>query len=439
MRKPIPLKTKAIDLLTTDRACDRSIAARRGLLLRLEPRPEGVRKTFRFRYTRDGKNNVVTLGEYKRQLTIAEVEALHGRCRQTVQAGGDPRPVIEAFHRERIPLEARPVGGPTVRDVCNEFITHYAMKKRKHPDDARELLEKNVLPKLGDFPASSIRKRDIQLVLDGIVERGAPVTANRVQSLLKQAFSVAADRDLIETVPTFPRAKAGGEEKPRTTVLSDDELHTLWLGLDKLAPPARPDGVFPRGKISRPLALALKLIIISGQRRGEVSNARWADFSPFVPASKGKGRKPAKKETRWLWRIGTNKSERPHLVPLPVIANPILDELRTITGGAELLLPSSRTGKANEERDASISKAARRVRVALEMQEWRPHDLRRTVRTNMARLGVSEEVAERVLNHAPANPMVAVYNQHAYLEEMREAFDKWGVQLGKIIHQRAPR
>jgi integrase len=422
------LTEKGIASLQADRPRDLMIDGRRGLILRLEPRDGQTRKTFRFRFKRDGKSSVVALGEYKRQLSVAEVETLHARCRQAVKAGGDPRPIVEAFHRERIPAEARSTEGPTVKDVCDEFLTYYAEKKRTRPEQARYLLEHNVLPKLGDYAAASIRKRDVQLLLDGIVERGSPILANRVQSLLKQAFAVAADRDLIEAVPTFPRQKVGGDEKLRTRVLSDEELRTLWHGLDKYAPPRRKNGTFPRGKLTRPLALALKLQLVTAQRRGEIAAAKWSDvIEEAVPGKRGKAAK------RLLWRIPTNKSDRPHVVPLSPLAESLLAELREISSGSDYWLPSSRTGEVAGERDRSITKAARTIRAVLEMDEWRPHDLRRTARTNMARLGIREEVAERILNHAPTDRMVAVYNQHAYQDEMRDALNRWADHLASVV------
>lgn len=424
------LTEKGITSLTTaGKPRDLSIQGHRGLILRLEPsRDGGTRKVFRYRYKRDGKLSVVVLGEYPQPLKIVDATALHGRCVQAAKSGGDPRAIVADYHRQILPRSARPAEGPTVKDVCDEFLTHYAEKRRANPDHARYLLEHNVVGEIGQHAAADLRKRDIQLLLDKIVARGSPVLANRVQSLLKQAFAVAADRDLIEAVPTFPRQKVGGDEKVRTRVLSDDELRTLWNGLDRLAPPRRADGTFPRGTISRPLALALKLQLVTAQRRGEIAAAKWADLTH--EAARPKRGKPVVLQS---WAITANKSDRPHVVPLSPLAASILEELRQITGGSEYWLPSGRTGDAASERDRSLSKAARRIRAALEMADWRPHDLRRTARTGMARLGVREEVAERVLNHAPADRMVAVYNQHAYQTEMREALEKWAEHLGAIV------
>jgi integrase len=404
------------------------VEGRRGLILRLEPSSDGrTRRVLRYRYKRDGKSTVVVLGEFSDRFRVADIHALHGRCVQAVEAGGDPRALVAAYHRSALPAAAQVADGPTVGDVVEEFLTHYAAKHRKQPEAARALLARNVLPHIGARPAASIRKRDLILLLDKIVARGSPVLANRVQALLKQCFAVAADRDLVESVPTVPRKPVGGDEAARTRVLSDAEVRVLWRGLDKHAKPRRPDGSFPRGKLSRPLALALKLQLVTAQRRGEIAAAGWADITSEVVTV---GRK---RETRHTWHIPANKSDRPHAVPLSALALELLDELRSITGDGEFWLPSARTGEPMVERARSIGAAARTMREILAMADWRAHDLRRTARTNLSRLGVREEVAERVLNHAPADRMVATYNQHAYQAEMREALDLWSAHLAQVV------
>ena len=72
----------------------------------------------------------------------------------------------------------------------------------------------------------------------------------------------------------------------------------------------------------------------------------------------------------------------------------------------------------------------------VDMQDWRPHDLRRTCATGMARLGVMNEVIGRVLNHAPQRTVTAqVYNQYNYLGEKRRALELWGTEVMRIVDQ----
>lgn len=390
-----------------------------GLLLRVSKARGQPRKVFQYRYWRAGKARYVTLGPYP-ALSLGQAELLRVQCQEANKAAGDLAALVAAYWAAKLPVEAASRGGPTVKDVINEFLTHYAAKKRKRPEQAKYLLEHNVLPAIGNKAAADVKKRDIVTMLDDIVARGSPVVANRVQALLKQAFAVAADRDLIESGPTFPRAAAGGEEKSRDRVLTDDEIALLWHGLDVLTPKGK------RGMgITRPLALALKLTLITAQRRGEVAAARWTDIH--------QEKVPGKRVPVRTWHIPDNKSDRPHIVPLPPAAWALLEELKSLAGDSEHWLPAATGRNAAADRDRTITKAARSARDLLQMEPWTPHDLRRTARTGLSRLGVADPVAERVLNHVAGDRMVQVYNQHRYLDEMREALDSWGIHVAKIV------
>lgn len=415
---PIPLNVKAIENAGPG---DHTIRNRTGLILRVEP----TRRCFRLRAKLSGKGRIWQLGEYPRP-TVADVGKLHEDCRHAIRQGEDPQPLIDRWHLKAIP-GAHKAGGPTVADVVAEFMV-VAKRERKRPEAAQAAFDLHVLRWIGDVPVAALEKRHFVELYDRIVARGRLVQANRVQALVRQAFAVAADRDLIQSVPAMPRAPAGGDEAPRERVLDDAEIAALWRGLDKLSPPDK------RQKISRPLVLALKLALVTAQRRGEIAAARWSDIV-IEPAPPTKNGKPAP-DLR-TWRIPDTKTGRPHAVPLSPLACQLLDELRALAGESDLWFPSKKTGEANKERDRSITRAARDARDELQMSPWTTHDLRRTARTGMARLGIRDEVGERVLNHAQGNRMLAVYNQHAYREEMRVALDTWAEHLSTIISAKA--
>jgi integrase len=356
---------------------------------------------------------------------LADARSLHDDCKQAARTKGDPQGVVDAYWAQRRPKAQIGTSGPTVGDVIKEFLT-VASRQRKRPEQAEYLLNANVAPKLGDRPVASIRKRDIIDVLEPIVKRGSLVLANRVQALLKQAFMVAADRDLIENVPSFPRAPIGGDEAIRTRVLTEDEIVILWKGLDKLSTGTEP-------QILRPLALALKLQLVTAQRRGEIADARWDQIAEETRTTDDR------EEVLSTWTIPTSPKRKrakeyiPHPVPLSPLARSLLEELQTLVGDSEYWFPSARTNELASDRARTISKTAREARKLLKIKDWRPHDLRRTARTFMAKLGVREEVAERVLGHGPDDAMVAVYNQHKYLEEMREALSTWASHLQGLV------
>jgi integrase len=403
---------------------DVPILGTRGLILRVEPSRGNIRRTFRFRGTLKGASKVWTLGVHP-ILRVVDVRKLHAECVHAIDHDEDPQPLIDRWHASVIPEAIGGVDGPTVADVMKEFMI-VAARTRKRPEAAQATIDRDILPTLGEVPVAALTKRHFVELLDRIVRRGSPVQANRVQQLLHRAFVVAADRDLIGAIPAMPRALQGGEEKARERVLDDAEVIALWRGLDTLSPADK------RQKITRPLAIALKLLLVTAQRRGELAAAKWSDISETATEIAGADGNLQRVKFK-VWNIPQTKTDRPHAVPLSPLACRLLEELRALVPeeSAECF-PSKRTAKANAERDRSITRAARRARDELKMAEWTPHDLRRTARTSFARLGVADAVSERILNHVSGDRMIQVYNRHGYLLEMRQALDAWAARIEKL-------
>jgi len=415
------LTQKGLESLTSDgRRRDVTVSGMPGLIVRVSRAHGRDVRTWRFRYFRDGRAQIATLGDFP-AVSVAAARVLHAELIEIVRNGGDPRAHIEARAAERLPASARPAStGPTVRDVVEDFLR---TTDRKRPEQARALLEANVLPEIGDLSAADVRKRDFLRIYDLILARGSKTVANRVHALLKQVFAVALDHDLIDAMPGFPRDKPGGVERPRERVLSDDEIVALWRTLDTLTPPGK------RGKgITRPLALALKIALVTAQRRGEIATAKWADIVEIdtVDAT-------GKRERRKAWHIPETKTDAAHTLPLSPLALRLFDELSEHAGASPYWLPNALNPAASaDDRAHTITAAAQRIRADVAIGEWTPHDLRRTARTGMAALGVPDAVAERVLNHAVGDRMIAVYNRHGYAAEMADALDRWATHLEAI-------
>ena len=230
----LALTEKGVANARADYRKDVPIRGQRGLILRVEPSRGNIRRTFRLRGTLRGEYKVWTLGNHP-ALGVKDLRKLHADCVHALDHDEDPQPLIDRWHASAIPGARVAVGGPTVSDVCKEFMI-VAARTRKRPEAAQAIIDANVLPQMADVPVAALTKRHFVELLDKIVRRGSPVQANRVQALLKQAFAVAADRDLIPAVPAMPRALAGGEEIPRDRVLDDAEVVAIWRGLDTLSP-----------------------------------------------------------------------------------------------------------------------------------------------------------------------------------------------------------
>jgi integrase len=218
-------------------------------------------------------------------------------------------------------------------------------------------------------------------------------------------FNFAAERGILEISPL-----AGMKKKPeqaRSRVLSDAEIRLLWkaLELDNVAV-----------DLYRVSKLALKMILITGQRPGEVCGMAFneiIDGNWIIPATRMKG--------------GVE-----HSVPLSTMALEVIEQARAYSGESPFVFTSSRKERG-QVTTHSLSKGILRHWQEIGIKEaFTPHDLRRTLRTRLAEIGVDDVVAERVLSHKQTGIM-GVYNRHGYDNEKRQALDKWEKKLKRIL------
>jgi integrase len=153
-------------------------------------------------------------------------------------------------------------------------------QKRKRPDYVKRVLEVDVLPIWKGRDARTIKPREVVELLDGIVQRGSRVMANRVAGLLSEMFRFGVHRDLVEASPVQLLYRPGGRERPKDRTLSDTEIKALLANLDEVLRAPR-------------MASALRILLLTGQRRGELALARWRDIDSeaktwIIPAAHSK-------------------------------------------------------------------------------------------------------------------------------------------------------
>lgn len=349
------------------------------------------------KYTFVGRSRRMNLGEYPAMsLKAARKEAANAAL--DIQNGIDPG-------TKKMEANAEYKAAPTFADIIKELWDR-ELKDKKSGAETRRLIEKDVVPSWGKKKVAEIKRRDIVLLLDRIRER-APITANRVHGALSRLFNFAAERGVIEDSPCIRIRKS--PEKGRSRVLTDEEIRQVWeaLDLNNMAVDAY-----------RLTKLALKLIMLSGQRPGEVCGMTWAEID---------------QEGYWNIPAARMKNGEPHRVPLTGMAMEIVEQARPYSGESCFVFKSThRAGDAPMTAHA-LSRALWRHWQAIGIKErFTPHDLRRTVRTRMAELGVTDVVAERVLGHK-LQGIMAVYNRHGYDQEKRQALEQWERKLRRIV------
>lgn len=387
--------------------------------------PSGAR-VFQFRYTFAGQPRRMSLGPCD-ALGLKLARERHQEAYRLIGRGIDPQEhraqQQEAAAREKARREAE----ITVGALVEEFVAEYVRKNHKDPAQAERLLEKEIVAKWRDRKVTELRRRDAVLLIRPVAKR-APAVANDLVAAIKQLFGFAADVGHLETNPMAGLRRVS-KETPRERKLSVDEIHQLWHTIDERIT-TQPGGTLKKGrpdkrgtkdapKLTRPLALGIKLLLATGQRRGELLGATWSEFDL---------------DDAKVWTIPKERSKngKEHVVPLSSLALELLGELKKLAGDSIYLFPtahSKRRGSAPMD-EKSLTRAVARNQCALE--HWTPHDLRRTASSHMHRIGVDPIVVEKVLNHTLPG-MLRVYNAHDYANEKRDALDRWATELRSII------
>lgn len=407
--------------------------------------------TFELRYRSAGKKWRLRLGRYRMAGTDAPVEMTLKEARKAAEAPlaelrAGRNPIEEQRKREAAARaaeadaqraaeeEARAL---SVRGLAEEWIRRYVERERKRPDLVRQVLfgsdkhGRSVLHALGARKARDVKRADIVAMLETFRDRGALVMANRALSITRQMFAWALSRELAEHNPCdgLARSDAGGKEKARERALDEGEIRILWQRLDAATRAPRkgsPEAVAAREAheaatgeaapaepwLSEEMALAFKLLLATGQRRGELIRARWAEVD-----SDGK---------TWTLPASNMKSGKAHRVPLSPLALRLFEALKKTNGKSDFVLPAPDGKQPITER--ALSRAAARIQAFVGLPKWVPHDLRRTLATRMNALGVAPHVVEKILAHELGG-VLAIYNRHDYASEMRRALNLWGVRI----------
>lgn len=362
-------------------------------------------KSWAVRYRFGGAPKKLTVGPYP-AIDLATARKKAQEALGEVARGIDP-----AAQKQAVKVAARQAKRAQldlVEKVVADFVERYAKPKTRDWRETQRLLHKDIVPEWQGRRLSEIGRADVHALLDKIVDRGAPVGANRTFAQLRKMCRWAVERGLIERSPC-EGLSAPSVEKSRERVLSGAELGVVWRAAEGLG--------FPFGPIVR-------LLILTGQRRDEVAGLRWEEIDL---------------ERRvWTLPAERSKNRRSHVVPLSRQAVDILQSLPRFEGSEFAFSPGKTPPSGFSKAKPRLDKMVAR-KEGQGLQPWVLHDLRRSVASGMAEIGVDLHVVERCLNHVSGSfgGIVSVYQRHGYADEMRAALDAWARRLDEIVTGRA--
>jgi len=372
-----------------------------GLALRVTP--SGA-KTWTLRYRveggRKGRLRRLTLGSYPAVSLVKARKAAAHALGQIATTHADPATLKRAARL-----------GETVADLAKEYLARHAKRHKRSWREDDRILNTTILPAWRTRKVKELTRRDVRELVETVLDRGAPIMANRTLALVRTMLNFALARDWIDANPAA-RIPKPGAEKSRERVLSDEEIRLVWQACADESPV---------------LGALMRLRLVTAQRGGELARLRWTD-----------------REGDWLTLPATaTKNKRAHRVFLVPAAQAVLDGLPRAED-AEYIFPSVSGARPVSD----LKKAGRRIaaRVLTQLQkadpdvkafDFRGHDLRRTAATKMADAGIAQADIAKVLNHAEGGPRAtSVYNRYAYDREKRIALETWARVLAGILEPR---
>jgi integrase len=323
---------------------------------------------------KEGRERRYTIGSWPDwKVTAARDEAKE--LKKRIDRGEDP---VEEDRETRT--------APTVKDLCDRFLAEYAPRKRPSTErDYRQQITADILPALRTRKVESVEYSDIAELHRAISKR-APTHANRVIALLSRMFNLAIRWGWCKVNPV--RGVERNDEYKRRRYLSAEELARLTKAL--------------AGLEDQQAANVVRLLLLTGARRGEVLAARWVDID-----LEGKV---------WAKPGATTKTKTEHRVPLSDAACQLLQDVREESGKAEYVFPDC-AAKPHRLYDAwaDLCEAAK-------LSDARIHDLRHTYASVLVSAGLSLPIIGALLGHT--QPATTARYAHLFDDPLRKATEQ---------------
>jgi integrase len=360
------------------------------------------RRAFIYQYGINRTIRRTTLGVWGTEITTTQARRKAEAMRGQVWDRRDPVAERKAALAATLKAEAEARMGAaaaayTVETLISQWTDHHlssrsASYRKRVPAELRVALKKWL-----DAPADAFTRTDAVSVLDSAKTRNGPVAANRLRAEARSCWTWAVKRGALTLNPWEATPRPLARETPRERVLTDTEVGAIYNAA---------------GGLNEPWGVLVRLLILTGQRRGEVSGMRWDELSLDAGV--------------WALPGERTKNHHPHSVPLTAEAVALLRTVKR-RKGAEFVFEGPRQtafsgfGKLKSSIDATLTKSGKAL------VPWTVHDCRRTLATGMQRLGIRLEVTEAILNHVSGSRsgIVGVYQRHGWEREKVEAMKAW--------------
>ena len=282
-------------------------------------------------------------------------------------------------------------------DVFEAVVEAYAAERASQGSKGamnNKRLVLNACKEWADRPIKKITKDEVKALIRRVRDEGKSAMAIRLQQHLAAIFRWAVAEDMLTKSPLAGVELIGGEIKRRDLPwfrgeAADNAIKAIWSAADQIGG----DG----GKL-------LKLLLLTGKRRGGVEAMRWEEI-----------------DSKWFWSPSQEGiAENKQLLPVP------LSNL-----AARILSPRKAAGLVLKAGDRSKLQA--KVRQLTGLNDYIHHGARHIVETKLAELKVQKHVRDLLLDHARKRTGGGVYDHHEYQDEMKAAMEAWAGYIAKLV------
>jgi len=369
--------------------------------------------TWKLRYSFQGKRKELTLGKYP-EVSLADARMKAELEKKLLREGTDPLIIKKRKEKKKV---------ITVQDLFDDWHKNDLQPRIKTHHIQRQVFNTYISPYIGSTSISDVTPRDVREVIQSITNKGYKTVSNDALGHMKQLFNHGIKLDLLRSNPAsaFGISDAGGIEKSKRRSLSLEELQHVFI-------------VFQENieSFTRDNYLACALLLSLAVRKSELCQAPWCeiDFEQHI------------------WNIPKERSKTGVAITIPLSEEAIewFKELKIRSFGSDYVFPNRSRSKnpymGNDTLNRAISKlfgreTGREVQPPNKMgniAHFSVHDLRRSSRSLMARVGVPGHIAERCLNHA-IRGVEGIYDRYDYFDERKEALEKVIKILVPIINK----
>jgi integrase len=349
------------------------------------------------------------------EISIEEAREEARRLRGLIRQGRDP-----GAEEKVARATARAASAPKTFGEIVDVYEKRTLAGKRRGREARMTIDRHLMPEWKDIPLASITRAHILERIEALVDAGTVEAARSVFNICRRLFNWAVSRGTFgighspcDKLRPADIAAALKDRSVRERILTDREWRALFRAVRSLGYPYEP---------------IIELLALTGLRRNEVVQAPWSEFDLA-------GR-------RWTILSQRMKGDRPHVVPL---TPRMIEIVGSLPRNSKFLFPNDRGDRPfssfslfKERIDQRMAEELQREDSSVELEGWRIHDLRRTLRTGLSELPVpgGDLVRELLLAHAKPG-LHKVYDQHAYLAERYQTYRLWEDRLTAIIEGRA--